>query len=607
MKPMKRMKKYMDSCCAGRNKKRGNILVPAACILSLAFCIGLMSSCSPPADSGGEVRKNPDIAQTPNINDVAVSENKSVYDFDDDDSVVTMYLTVRRGNDEDNTNHSWTDIISHSKYYYDELGVDKYKVEGLIQVGDENGPKAGELGYAETVPNATVQIRGQTTSRADQKSFKIRLMDNYNGGEWRGQRTISLNKHPYDSVRFRNKMSYDLIKTIPNMIGARTQFVHLYVRDLTDGAGSESKFEDYGLFTQVEQMNGRYLRNHGLDENGQFYKATMFEFYRYEDSIKLKEDETYDVKAFEQVMEIKGNDDHSKLIAMLDEVNNYSIPIEEVFSKYFDEENYFTWLAYQMMTGNTDTMSQNFYLYSPQMSDKWYFVSWDNDDAFTRGEDLMTDGADNFNYLQGLSNYWGVVLHQRVFKSETLRKKLDDKINEIKGILTEQKLTDMVNMYASVTRNYIYSYPDNMHAEYNQSVFDSILKTMPKEIEYNYQYYQLSLEKPMPFHYEFPEKFEQNFVFSWDSSYDFDNENISYTFELARDYKFNQIVSKQEGLMVPQAKTELLPPGQYFFRITATNESGYSQRAMEMFESDDGIKHYGVIRFYVNNDGEIEM
>ena len=140
MKPMKRMKKYMDSCCAGRNKKRGNILVPAACILSLAFCIGLMSSCSPPADSGGEVRKNPDIAQTPNINDVAVSENKSVYDFDDDDSVVTMYLTVRRGNDEDNTNHSWTDIISHSKYYYDELGVDKYKVEGLIQVGDENGP-----------------------------------------------------------------------------------------------------------------------------------------------------------------------------------------------------------------------------------------------------------------------------------------------------------------------------------------------------------------------------------------------------------------------------------------------------------------------------------
>ena len=110
----------------------------------------------------------------------------------------------------------------------------------------------------------------------------------------------------------------------------------------------------------------------------------------------------------------------------------------------------------------------------------------------------------------------------------------------------------MVNMYASVTRNYIYSYPDNMHAEYNQSVFDSILKTMPKEIEYNYQYYQLSLEKPMPFHYEFPEKFEQNFVFSWDSSYDFDNENISYTFELAIDYKFNQIVSNQEGLMVPQ-------------------------------------------------------
>ena len=44
------------------------------------------------------------------------------------------------------------------------MGVERYQVAGLLQVGDENGPIEGEVGYGESVPNATVQIRGQTSS-----------------------------------------------------------------------------------------------------------------------------------------------------------------------------------------------------------------------------------------------------------------------------------------------------------------------------------------------------------------------------------------------------------------------------------------------------------
>ena len=54
-------------------------------------------------------------------------------------------------------------------------------------------------------------------------------------GEWRGQRTIALNKHVSDVFRFRNKLAYDLMKDIPQMMSARTQFVHLYVKDTTEG------------------------------------------------------------------------------------------------------------------------------------------------------------------------------------------------------------------------------------------------------------------------------------------------------------------------------------------------------------------------------------
>ena len=34
-----------------------------------------------------------------------------------------------------------------------------------------------------------------------------------------------------------------------------------------------AKFKDYGLYTHIEQGNERYLAAHGLDPNGQLYKA----------------------------------------------------------------------------------------------------------------------------------------------------------------------------------------------------------------------------------------------------------------------------------------------------------------------------------------------
>ncbi len=178
-------------------------------------------------------------------------DNDALYTVYDDSGVVTMYLTVTRGTEAENTDHTWEQINSYSAYDYEAMQVPRYQVEGLLQVGDESGPAASEVGYGETVPNATVQIRGQTSSRNAQKNYKIKLKKNK--GSWRGQRTVALNKHQGDGLRFRNKMAYDLIRGIPQMMGLRTQFVHLYVKDKTQTAGAS--FVDHGLYTQVEQPN----------------------------------------------------------------------------------------------------------------------------------------------------------------------------------------------------------------------------------------------------------------------------------------------------------------------------------------------------------------
>ncbi len=49
-----------------------------------------------------------------------------------------------------------------------------------------------------------------------------------------------------------------------------------------------------------------------------------------------------------------------------------------------DRENLTHWLAFQILIGNTDTQSRNVYLYSPQNSQRWYFIPWDHSTFFKK-------------------------------------------------------------------------------------------------------------------------------------------------------------------------------------------------------------------------------
>lgn len=531
-----------------------------------------------------------------------IYDKDSLYTNEDETSVVTMYLTVSSGNESDNTNHTWTEVNSYSVYDYDAMGVERYAVNGLLQVGDENGPVEGELGYGQIIPNATVTIRGQTSSRYSQKNYRISIKDGK--GTWNDQKVINLNKHEQDMTRFSNKMCYDLMKNLEDMIALRTQFVHLYVKDTTEGGNND--FTDYGLYTQVEQLNRRALQSHGLDKNGQLYKINFFEFYRYEDVIKLKNDADYDEEAFEELLEIKGDDDHSKLIAMLDDVNNYSVPIEETIDKWFEEDNLLSWLAFQILMGNIDTQSRNSFLYSPLNVDTFYFISWDCDGAFvdTRRQYQVTDEV--YGWEKGISNYWGNVLFQRIFKSDTLRSDLNEKIEEYRGILTEELLSEKANQYAEVVKQYAYSSPDLQYMPITQAQYADMLNYLPSEVERNYQLYLESLVSPMPFFIGLPQKQETGLKFNWNSSYDFGEETITYTIEIDDDYSFSNPILREEGLFVPEYDySETLPAGQYFVRVKATNESGYEQYAFDYYVTSESIKKYGVLCFYVLEDGTI--
>ena len=577
----------------------------SAVLVSLSLCGGCTLEKAGNSSQDQAVQEDNETEQVKTekaeINEMHLRDKDSLYENDDDTSVVTMYLTVSKGNSSENTYHTWEEINSYSVYDYEDMGVERYQVAGLLQVGDENGPIEGEVGYGESVPNATVQIRGQTSSQNAQKNYKIELKKNK--GTWRGQRTINLNKHMTEGMRFRNKLAYDLIRGIPQMVGLRTQFVHLYVKDNTEESGV--KFEDYGIYTQVEQLNKTALKSHGLDSNGQLYKINSFEFYRYEDIIKKEDDAGYDKTAFEKMLEIKGDSDHTKLIDMLTDLNDYSIGIEDVLKEHFDEENIVYWMAFQILMGNVDTQNRNVYLYSPLNSDIWYFIAWDNDGCLMRPEYELRNFSDQNSWEKGISNYWGNILFQRCLKSRSFREKLNDAILDLREYLNKDMLTSKIESYKNVLKPYLYLMPDAEYEPLTSEQYDQIAASLPDEIEKNYQLYLESLETPMPFYIGVPTIDGDKLKFNWDVSYDLDAEDITYSVEVARDYLFQDVIYQNTTLTVPEAEMDLPNAGQYFVRVRATNTSGKTQDAFDYYVTDEG-KYYGMRCFYITEDSTVE-
>ena len=532
--------------------------------------------------------------------DSSFRDKASLYE-DDEAEVLTLYLTVGQVNEEDGTNHTWTEVNSHAIGWYEERGIEPYACEAGLQVGDENGPVEGEFGYGETAANAAIRVRGENSSQQHQKSYRIDIKGGK--GEWEDQKVIVLNKCVSDPMRFTNLLSYKLLQEIPQLVSVRTRLVHLYVKDKTEGL--DGKFVDYGLYTQIEQVNGTWLHNHGFDRDGQLYKADGFDWERHEEALRLATDAGFNQAAFEEYLEIKGGDDHTKILELLDAVNDESVPVSDLLSRYFDQENLAYWMAFQLLTGNAAAGELSYYLYSPQTSDKWFFLSWDQDRAFSREYDRLR-GEARAAWTDGITAFTDSVLFRRLLQDEGFLAALEDAVETLRAqYLTEERVQALVDEYRALAEPYVYALPDRMYARVDRETYDILADSMAEEVEENYQFYQESLTEPWPFHILDPVAAGDgsgNVTLQWEDSYSPDA-SLSYRVEVDEDFTFaSPVVNQQtDGTTLAAA----LAPGQYFVRVTAVNGAGAEQQAFEYYNSEKNGTIYGVLCFYVFEDGTV--
>lgn len=581
-------------------KKWPLLFLTLATVFVLSSC---MQTQEVNANTGGMKRIEVPKAAVPSINELPLTDDHSLYSDDALRDVVCFYVTISRGSVSDGTDHSFAEVNSYLNLQ-GMTGVEKIYANALVQVGDESGPLPGNIGYGETRANATINVRGRTSTGYSQKSYRLDLLDS--AGLWNGQRAIALNKHPADVTRLRNAVYFRLLQDVPGITSLRTQFVHLYVKDTTNPQ-AENAFVDYGLYTQVELPNNRYLRNHGLSRDGNLYKANLCELRRYPEQLKLATDLGYDEAVFSQVLEPKTGNDHSKLLAMLDAVNDTSIPIEEIVVKYFDLENLTSYVAFNLLMANPDSNAQNYLLYSPVNSEKWYYLCWDGDGSLRYAEDRIRGNAfAETEWSHGISNYWGVTLFNRMFRVEEYRNALTAKVEELHKIITPERIAELIATCRTVTDPYTMVMPDAIHMQVPAKMQEQIYQNMPYDTDIAYEEYYQSLENPMPFFLGDATVENGQLILNWDDAYEFDNEFVRYDVQVATDWSFaeNTIVARQSSQLQTSAKFPLPQAGDYYWRVVATNESGYSQMAFDELETSAGV-HGGTRIFTVGADGTV--
>lgn len=442
-----------------------------------------------------------------------------------------------------------------------------------------------------SVVNAEFKQKGKSTRRSKLKSYRVVLDDDkplYNE-----EGTLQLNKHPNDYARIKQMMSFELFKDIPNFTSLKTLFYRLWINDV-----------DYGLYTHVENVDEIYLRNRGWNEQDKLYKTQNFAF-RVESGMELdSKGEPINREVFEAVIEPQTGDDHSKLITMLNAINENMSDEQftQVFEKYFNRQNYITWMAVNLVLANKDTVSQNFYLYNPLYSDKFYFLPWDYD-GISRATEKYA------KWELGIGTWWGISLHNKFLKIKANREELDVMVDNIRNnYITDAKVQMLLDKYKPLIEPFILRNPDN--DVLSESNWLEEFNIVVPRISENVQNYKSQIGSPMPF---WQGMRYQNGVLTltWEESIDFEGDAIVYDILCADNVDFNNSIvnlanvdQNSSDLNVTSwgdvsysTPVDLSSGDRLFMKIVAKekyNPSNY-QIAFDKAVEIDGIKYFGVL------------
>ena len=465
------------------------------------------------------------------------------------------------------------------------------------------------------VANAKLRIRGHASRTAPQKSFRIKLKSKKN--LWRGERRIQLIKSVYDFARIRNALSYELLTSIPALPSLRTQFVNLYLDD--NGTST-----DHGLYTHVEHVGKEFMVNRNWNKDSAVYKAEDFLFKNRSEFALDSKGKPVDKDAFERRLEIKSGKNHTKFKQMLVALNNPKIDFNtQIMGKYFNQENYLAWFAFNILINNTDTIEQNFYLYNPKGKDVFYFMSWDNDYAWAVNlDDPRSTIEQQPRWWYSAANWWDSQLHKRFLTQPGNLQLLKNAVTEMRNkYLTSAKIKAITDKYYPLVFPYVTRDPDldDLYVQGDtlakkQADYTHLYHRLKNNVEQNYQLFMARADDPMTFYIDEKITLKNNQIkFGWEASISLLKHAVSYDLEIATEPTFTDASRVQRVSNIADVALKLNwshPAGTYYYRVIARdvqNPTVHWQIGENYFDElmhpVTGEPIRGVVKFVIQQEG----
>lgn len=570
------------------SEKLGLALVTA--VAAVLFVVLYMNSRIPIEEAGSpsgiSSLEGWDIA-TSTANGVGLHEDKGIYEQDSD--IYDVYISVFPTKNDAGEMIDLSAFALHSARDHSYNPVLNCNIQ-ILPEGCKPDPLL-DLDHK----NATIRVRGNSSRGASYKSYKVKLEEE--AGTFLGQKNLNINKHAGDISKISTKLQTDLLAQMDDIASYRTYYMRLWIRDASLPE-EEQEFVYYGLYTELEQPNKTYLETRGLSSNAVMYKASDFSFAP-DAALKNVDDPAYSEEEFETVLSIREGKDHKKLLEMLADVNDTTRDFGEIFETYFDEDNYLTWLAFNLLMGNEDIINHNYILYSPENALSWYFIPWDFDGALRFGEYRSTYSQPDS--LRGIQTLNTGILHRRYFRLEGSIEKLDSKMQELLDtVITRERVNGLIDSYKPVLEKTMPLYPDIDLLDMSPAELIPYVDGMYDGILDNYEAFRRALEYPAPMFVSMPEKRSDGSIrFAWDASYSYQGRPITYNVRVYEDPHMQNLVFEQTGIEQTEYISEhALSEGTYYLKVTVVDSEGNEQLSLEHVDGD-GLFVFGLLEFEI--------
>lgn len=257
----------------------------------------------------------------------------------------------------------------------------------------ENSTRPGLAGYlgvdhqygrahatidGDSIPDIGLRYKGNGTFLegfgANKLSLKLDFNEYEDDQEFRGLKKINLNNCITDPSMLREALSYELFREagIPS---SRVGFARVNI-----SVPGELEDKSFGLYTVVEQVDKRFLKDRYGSSKGLLMKPSTFGVFRYLG-------ENWDDYAMGYIPKTEPTVEQQqrviKFARLLNQADDQAF--DEQVDGYLDVDQFLRFVAVNVLLSNLDSFlggTQNHYVYLEPESNKFQFIPWDMDHSF---------------------------------------------------------------------------------------------------------------------------------------------------------------------------------------------------------------------------------